>query len=612
MRPRPRSDKNLATMTTEPAPTAPRGRRALHLLRRLRPYTRPDRKLVVAIYAGLLAGLPLAWAHPWLVKRVFDEAVAGRDAGKLLEFGLLFGGVILLESWIAFGRGAAVTLLHHRMTFRLRIDLFRSFQRLKYGEVQKQGAGVWRSRLVDDAQNLGGVTGDFFAKGVASALALVAAATMLFLLSARLAIASLASTALLFGLHALVSGGLRRRSKAVNEGVERTSEALHQAVSGAAVVRASAAEPREARRYAAVLSETWRSSLDRDFFGLKTGHPSVLLGGLFPASVLLLGAYEIIGGRMTAGDLFAAYGLLGQVFTATHGLLGMNPTLQSSLAAADRLVDFLDLAAKEPQPSGSFVPAEIRGDVVFENVSFGYGPADAPDARPVLRDVSFSVAAGETVALVGKSGAGKSTLVGLLSRLYEPWSGRILLDGRPLRDYDVRELRRRIGVVPQDVFVFHRSARENLAYGKPDAELSALRAAAAAADADEFLSALPQGYDTLLGERGARLSGGQRQRLAVARELLRDPRLVILDEATAWLDAASEARVQAAVEKLLAGRTAFVVAHRLATVRRANLVLVLDEGRIVERGTHEELLRRGGLYADLARRQNLGDVPDDA
>ena len=386
---------------------------------------------------------------------------------------------------------------------------------------------------------------------------------------------------------------------------------VHIADAGVAAVRSSAAEPREARRYAAVLAETWRASLDRDFFGLKSGHPSVLVGGLFPAGVLLLGAYEIIGGRMTAGDLFAAYGLLGQVFTAAHTLVQMNPTLQASLAATERIVAFLDLAAAAPQPTGPYVPLVLMGDVVFEDVTFGYGPADAPDAVAVLKNVSFSARAGTTVALVGRSGAGKSTLVALLSRLHEPWSGRIVLDGVPLDRYDVRELRQRIGSVAQDVFIFNRTARENLAFGRPSATDEEIRTAARAADADEFLSALPQGYDTPLGERGVRLSGGQRQRLAVARELLRDPRIVILDEATAWLDAESEARVQQAVERLLHGRTSFVIAHRLATVRRAHLILVLDQGRIVERGTHDELIALRGLYADLAARQFLGDQPHD-
>jgi ABC-type multidrug transport system fused ATPase/permease subunit len=586
-----------------PQKTTPPRRPALKLLRRLRPYTRPYRKYVALIFAGLLLGLPLAWLNPLLVKAVFDDAVANRNVPLLWKLGGLFALVALVEAWIAFGRGVATTLLHHKMTHRLRLDLFRGFQKLRFGEVQKKGAGEWKSRLVDDAQNLGGVTGDFFAQGVAAVVSLIVATTILFIVAPKLAGTCLVGALVLFGLQALVAPRLRERSRRVTEGVERTSESLHQSVSGVAAVRSSAAEGREARRYASFMAETWRASLKRDLFGLWSGHPSVLLGGLFPAFVLILGASEIAQGSMTTGGLFAAYGLIGQVFTAVHRLTSMNPTLQASLAAVERLVDFLDLAAAAPQPSGTFAPAALRGDVVFENVTFGYGPPDAADAKAVLNSVSFSAPAGTTVALVGRSGAGKSTLVSLLSRLHEPWSGRILLDGVPLKDYDVRALRARMGVVAQDVFVFNRTARENLAFGRPDATEAQIVAAAEAADAHEFIKELNEGYDTKLGERGVRLSGGQRQRLAIARELLRDPRLVILDEATAWLDAESEARVQTAVERLLRGRTAFVIAHRLATVRRADLILVLDEGRVVDRGTHAELVLRGGLYADLAARQ---------
>jgi ABC-type multidrug transport system fused ATPase/permease subunit len=594
------------TVAAAPVDAKPARRSVRELLRRLRPYSRPQRRYVVYVFIGLLAGLPLAWLHPWLVKRVFDEAIPRGDERLLIEIFVAFVLVTGAEAWLAFGRAAATTLLHHRLTHRLRLDLFRGFQRLALGALKRRAAGAWQARLADDVQNLGGVTGDFFANGAAAVVSLlVTAAILVVFVDAPLAIASIAGGLVLFGIQWGFSKPLRKKSEAVREGVEKTLETLHEAIAGAATVRAAAAEPREGRRHAVALAAAWRASLKRDFFGIWSGHPSVALGGLFPAAIMVFGAKRILDGAMTTGDLFAAFGLLGQLFTAVRTLAALNPSLQASLAAFDRIVDVLDEATTEAQPTGAFAPATIRGDVAFENVVFGYGDATLPDRKPVLRDVSFDVRAGTTVALVGRSGAGKTTLVSLLCRHYEPWSGRILIDGRPLSDYDVRELRKRVGVVPQDVFVFNRSAAENVAYGKPDATREEIEAALKAADAFDFVAATPEGLDTVLGERGFRLSGGQRQRLAVARELLRDPPIVVLDEATSWLDAETEDRVRASFDRLLKGRTCFIVAHRLATVRRADVILVLDEGRLVDRGTHEELLARGGLYADLARRQFL-------
>ncbi|HYC76682.1 MAG TPA: ABC transporter ATP-binding protein, partial [Planctomycetota bacterium] len=574
------------------------------LLARLRPYTRPYRRYLWVIAGGLVLGLPLAWARPFLVKRVFDDAVPRGDLALLGRLALVFAALIVVEAWFATGRGYATTLFHHRMIQRLRLDLFRRFQRLRLGAWSARGAGQWTSRLADDVQQLGGVTGDHFAAATAAAIQALVSATILLALEPPLAVYGLLGAAFLLGLQAFFNRPLRRRSAAVGAAVEAMSDDLQQAVTGAATVRGAAAESREARRYARALGAVIRTSLGRDLFGLWSGHPSIVLGGIFSTGLLLFGAARIARGEMTQGDLFAAFGLFGQMFDAVHRLGAMNPSFQRSIAALERVVEVLDQTAIDRQPTGRYVPATLRGDVVFEHVDFGYGPRDA-GGEQVLFDVSFEARAGETVALVGRSGAGKSTLAALLPRFHEPWSGRILLDGRPLSDYDVIELRKRIGVVSQDVFLFNRTAAENLAYGDPDATPDRIRAAAEAADAHEFLAALPQGYDTKLGDRGVRLSAGQRQRLSIARELLRDPRLIVLDEATAWLDSEAERRVQSALARLLRGRTAFVVAHRLSTVRHADLILVLDKGRIVERGRHDDLMARGGLYAELATPQLL-------
>jgi subfamily B ATP-binding cassette protein MsbA len=321
-------------------------------------------------------------------------------------------------------------------------------------------------------------------------------------------------------------------------------------------------------------------------FFLITRNVFRLIGGVAPTIIVLAGVYLIVTSDLTVGGLFAFFMYLMQMFSAASTVANVNPRMQSSLASLERIYEILDIEPEVVGPVDGVRLPRLRGEVRLESVSFSYDPE-----VPVLRDISLEVPPRTMVALVGPSGAGKTTLAHLLPRFFDPVEGRVLIDGHDLRSLDLHWYRRHIGLVPQEIFLFDRSVAENITYGTIGATEEEVRAAAAAANALEFIEQMPKGFDTLIGERGVRLSGGQRQRLAIAREILRDPAILVLDEATSSLGV------------LLSGRTSFVIAHRLSTVVRADVIVALEEGRIAELGSHDDLLARGGLYARLYQSQ---------
>jgi len=329
-----------------------------------------------------------------------------------------------------------------------------------------------------------------------------------------------------------------------------------------------------------------------------------LLGATFiavgPALLLLLGGYLVLTGQTTVGTVVSVVTILGARLAGSLGnLAGLHVNLLGSLALFQRIFGYLDLPADVADRDGARVLSDVRGAIAFDDVTFTYPQA----ARPALDGVSFQVEPGQLVALVGPSGAGKTTVTSLVARFYDPDRGSVRLDGVDVRDLRLESLSRHLGIVFQDTFLFHASVRDNLLYAQPAASQAAVEAAARAAHIHAFIVSLPDGYDTIVGERGHRLSGGEKQRIAIARVILKDPRIVILDEATSNLDTLSEQLIQAALRPLFTGRTAFVIAHRLSTILAADVILVVQEGRLVEQGTHHALLARGGLYRTLYERQ---------
>jgi subfamily B ATP-binding cassette protein MsbA len=391
---------------------------------------------------------------------------------------------------------------------------------------------------------------------------------------------------------------VRQLARRIQDRLADTTAVAEEAISAMRVVKAFARSGYEVERYETAVE---------DLFG--TSRRRVLVSSLFSASVGLLffaalvgifwyGGLEVLAGRLTEGDLVAFIFYAFNIARSVGGMSRLYSTFNSAAGATERLFELLDTTPDLQDAPDAVVLDDVAGRVGFEDVTFAYD-----EGRPVLHDIQLEVEPGETVALVGPSGAGKSTLVSLIPRFYDPQAGRVTVDGHDLRRVTRQSLREHIAAVSQEVHLFNASIRENIRYGRLDADDAAVEEAARAANAHDFIVDLPDGYDAEVGERGVKLSGGQRQRVAIARALLRDARLLLLDEATSSLDSASEALVQEALERLMTGRTTFIIAHRLSTVQAADRIVVLDDGRIVQTGTHDALVQRDGLYRDLASYQ---------
>jgi ATP-binding cassette, subfamily B, bacterial MsbA len=477
----------------------------------------------------------------------------------------------------------------------LRGRLFAHLTTLSLDFFHRRRAGTLISRITNDVALVrGAITAGVFVLA-RELLLLLANLFWVFWVSVPLALVSLLVVPPSALLIVALGKKLRRSSRRTQERMAELTAALHETIGGMRVVKAFAKEGYEVERFRAVADGAFRSFVRlRRYFALSSPL-SELLGAAAAVAVLAYGGHLILVERTLTADRFLVF--LVAMLSMTRPLrklASINADIQDGLAAGERIFELLQIQPSVTERPGAKPVTAIRDAIRFEDVGFAYEPG-----RPVLADIDLEIRAGEVVALVGPSGGGKSTLADLVLRFYDPTSGRITLDGVDLRDLKLGDLRRLTGLVTQDVILFNDTVRANIAYGDPQATDEALRAASRAAHADEFIRELPLGYDTEIGDRGVRLSGGQRQRLAIARAILKNPRMLVLDEATSALDSESERLVQQAIEELMVGRTALVIAHRLSTVRRADRIAVIDRGRIVETGTHAELVRLNGLYTRL-------------
>jgi ATP-binding cassette subfamily B protein len=580
----------------------PRGR-SLGPLRALVPFVlRYKFRLVLALGALLVAAAAML-ALPVAVRFLIDKGLAADDAGTIDGYFVALFGVALLFGVFAALRFYLLTCLGERVVAALRDTVYRKILAMDPAFFEVTQTGEVLSRLTTDTTLIQSIAGAGLSIALRSTLTLCGGLVMLAVTSPMLAGLVLILVPLVLIPLLVIGRRVRRLSRSTQDRVADSSGLAGEVINAIQTVQAFTLEKLQGERFAQAVEATFATAVRR--IRVRALLTAVAILTLFGAITLVLwiGAHQVLAGSMTGGQLgqFLLYAMF--VGGASASLSEMWGEVQRGAGAMERIVELMHAEpAVAAPPSPIALPDPGRGSIRLDAVSFSY------PSRPLLRAIdslNLTVEPGETLAIVGPSGAGKSTLFQLLLRFYDPQAGHILIDGIDITATDPQRLRERIGLVPQDTVVFGTSARENIRYGRPGADDAAVEAAARAAEADAFIRQLPDGYDTFLGERGTRLSGGQRQRIAIARAILKDPPILLLDEATSSLDADSERLVQEALDQLVQQRTTLIIAHRLATVLKAQRIVVLDKGRVTNIGTHEELLQRDPLYAQLAALQFL-------
>jgi len=568
---------------------------------RLWEYLRRQQPNLVAVSVLVILTTLLTVSGPYLMGRAIDDYIIPGDLPGLTRIALLLLGIYIAQSILTWASGWIMVQVGQQTVLELRNDLFTKLQSLPLRFFDQRPHGETMSRLTNDVENVNQVLSESLIQIISGTLTAIGVIVLMFILQPTLALVAVGSTLLLtFGINRFVGSRTREGFRAQQKELGALNGIIEETITGQRVVKAYHREPTVIEEFDASNAELRAAATRAQTFAGLVGPMMNFVGNFSLALVAGVGGWLVVNGSATIGTIAAFVNYTRQLGRPINEIAMLYNQLQSAIAGAERVFEILDEEPEVDAPDARAV--ELRGDVVFDNVSFSYD-----GVTPVLKHVDAHATPGQLVALVGPTGAGKTTIINMLTRFYEIDGGTVLLDGHDLRVLRKADLRRQLGVVLQDTFLFAGTIRDNIRYGKLDATDEEVIAAAELANADGFIRRLPHGYDSELSERGGNLSQGQRQLLAIARAAISDPAILILDEATSSVDTRTERHIQEALLRLMQGRTSFVIAHRLSTIRSADQILVINHGKVIERGTHRELLEQEGFYARLHNSQFRGD-----
>ncbi len=573
---------------------------------RLGDYLRPYWGWVVVLLVLNVTMISLGMVYPQLVRKLVDQVVPEGDFGILKVISLIALGVLVGSAACRFGHSYLSNWLGQRIIRVLRNDLYEHVQDLSMTFFENQRTGEIMSRVVNDSEAVEGMIVHAAERSITAVLTLVGVAAILFWMEPKLAALTLIPIPFLSVAIFYFSRKMKRVFGTFRERVADLNAFVQDRVSGIRVVKSFAREEHEQRGFEEKTGDYYNAFMQAALGFSIFGPLTEMLAGSGTLIVIFFGGWMAIREPgLSAGDLVAFVMYLGRFYRPVQELGRLiGHSLPRCLAAADRIFEFLDESSQLPVPAEPLVPEHVQGGIEVRDLSFSYGKEE------VLKDLTLSIAPAETVALVGPSGVGKTTLVDLICRFYDPVRGQVLVDGVDVRNFEPRALRKHIGMVLQEPFLFNSTVEENIAYGRPDCTEEEVHEAARRAGADEFIRELPDGYKSVVGERGIKLSVGQKQRVSIARALLKDPAILILDEATSSVDTITERAIQEALAVAARGRTTILIAHRLSTTDIADRIVVLEDGRLVEEGTQQELLEQEGRFAELYHMQSLGTADD--
>lgn len=566
----------------------------LRLLKYVKPYLP---RMILAIVCIILAASANLYV-PWILRDIIDKVLASKDMNTL---NAIAGGIVVvffLRGIFFFGQTYLMSYIGQKVIIDIREAVYRHMQKLSLSYYEKRRTGQLMSYITNDVAAVQGALVESMIELVTESMTLIGSLVAMFYLHWQLSLLTLITAPLVGQTMSIFGKKLHKSSALIQERAADITSILQESISSVRVIKSFAREDYEIERFKKENHNNFRAQMKNSQI-MATLTPIIeFVAALGITMIIWYGGREVINNSLTAGSLIAFLVYAVNLSNPIKRLSRVYGNIQKAMAAANRVFDVLDTQPEIEDMPGAKVLAQIDGHVEFKGVTFEYKPGEA-----ALKDVDLQVQAGQVVAIVGPSGAGKTTIANLLPRFYDPVAGHIAIDGIDIKTITLTSLREQIGIVPQETILFNGTVYSNILYGRLDATKDEVIAAAKAANAHNFIMEMPNTYDTQIGERGSKLSGGQRQRISIARAILKNPRILILDEATSALDTESEKLVQEAVDKLMIGRTSFVIAHRLSTIQRADVIVVMERGKIAEQGTHDELLAFGGLYSKLYRVQ---------